>query len=143
MISNLKTKSNYMFNSSLVILILFVIISIVGLALWLNNPSIGLHKNSSYSIALTTFLWTWVTIAGFYLLFSLINGIIILEKDWGNKCLNNSSCKTLWGTLTLIPLGLIASLVFGAIAKKQFKNYKPAEKEVYNKHSHSCCDSCC
>lgn len=55
-------------------------------------------------------LWVTLIFSFVGLILSIIAGIQILTTDWQDEKLRDS--KTLWGILTLVILGPIASLIF-------------------------------
>ena len=57
----------------------------------------------------------WVVLSVFSII-PFILGILILATDWKNEEINNK--KILWGILTLLLLGPIASLVFSVQSRK-------------------------
>ncbi len=54
------------------------------------------------------------------LIFDIINAIKILTTDWEDQELNNS--KTIWGILSLILLGPIATIIFGNMVINKLGN---------------------
>jgi multisubunit Na+/H+ antiporter MnhG subunit len=59
---------------------------------------------------------------------SFILGIIILATDWKNEEINNN--KILWGILTLVLLGPIASLIFSIQSINIYKNINDILNDV-------------
>ncbi|MDE6289524.1 MAG: hypothetical protein K2L64_02035 [Ureaplasma sp.] len=55
-------------------------------------------------------------------IFMIINGIKILSTNWKYKQLEDN--KILWGVLTFVVLGTIASLVFSCMALKELESQK-------------------
>lgn len=140
MIRNSKTKANYMIMSSIILTILTFISIIAVIIVRVKWDGVDFWNNAG----LQTSLWLAVTLSFMFVLFSFINGIIIMSKNWENNHLN--SIKGVWGFLTIIPLFLIGSAIFGFIAKKDLKNYKAPRPQtrivkelVYECDDDSCC----
>ncbi len=70
-------------------------------------------------------------IASFVL--DIINAIAILTTDWENEELNSD--RTIWGILTLVVLGPIASLIFASKAKKVLSKNQTNSVETSTKES--------
>ena len=72
---------------------------------------------------LSFFVWnTFISLIIFYCVLIatyIYMGVEILRTDWIDKDLNKD--KKIWGILTIIPLGWIASLVFYINANKKIK----------------------
>lgn len=117
--SNCIKKSKYLFKSSLIMIVLTVIFTILFIIMLSTSPAIKIEDNLTYPIGLTIVLVLFIILSILDVIFCIINAIVILSNDWENKNLNDPSCKILWGVLSLVLLGLIASLVFSIIAKKE------------------------
>ncbi len=59
------------------------------------------------------------------IILNIICGIKVLATDWKDNDLNND--KTLWGVLTFVILGGIASLVFSLKATKKLTEQQPLQ----------------
>lgn len=116
---NCIKKSKYLFKSSLTMLLLTFVLTIPFIIMLSISPTIQIEEDLSYSIGFTIVLTLFIILLILNAIFCIINAIIILSNDWKNKNLNDPSCKILWGVLSLVLLGLIASLIFSIIAKKE------------------------
>lgn len=125
MIKNSKTKATYMVMSSVIITILtFISIVAVITVAATRNDSIKFWNDAG----MQTSLWIAVTLSTIFLIFSFVNGLVIMNKNWENSHLN--SIKVMWGFLTIIPLFLVGSAIFGFIARKELRNYVVSKKST-------------
>ena len=61
---------------------------------------------------------------------TIVQAIKTLATDWNDKTLNND--KILWGLLSLMILGPIATLVFGSKIMEAYSGYSPSVKQEIN-----------
>lgn len=119
---------------SVIVFIMFFL----TLGLWLGSYDYDYYYNGhwyydnngiDYDIAFIMF----ITFSSLFGALSIAFGIWILAKDWKNKNINSGNCKILWGILSILLLGLIASFIFGLIALNNYKkaNWKP---QITNEH---------
>ena len=66
-----------------------------------------------------------IAVAITIIILNIICGIKVLATDWKDNDLNND--KTLWGVLTFVILGGIASLVFSLKATKKLTEQQPLQ----------------
>ena len=110
-----------------IVAILMVILIIIGVVVavtsvggteWVYDPYFGdYYQEASLNIAQLIIGVVLIVIAALVSgIMTLVNAIRILATDWKDESLKND--KTLWGILTLLILGPIASLIFGIKATK-------------------------
>lgn len=123
---DLFKKANFIKKSSLSLLIIFASIFALAIILAIAAGASSITGSITLSgahgiLAASTALWIITGISAvIYAIFCIINAVYTMSTDWKNKNLND--VKIVWGILTLIILGAIASLVFGCKAVKELKN---------------------
>ena len=107
----------------LIIIFLSIFIALLATPNNVGNPFSSTSEDPTYKqtwlvitiLLIISVIFTWI--------FELLNGIFILSISWDTKIIPDKSTKILWGVLTIIPLGLFASLTFSIIGMKNLKKY--------------------
>ncbi len=129
-IINIK-KESLMKKLSIFIILSIISICTIPLAIVLMIVIIAVVDHPDYMLSpllmiIPYFLFSITPLLNFIL------GIIILATDWKNEEINSK--KILWGILTLLLLGPIASLVFSVQSRKIYKSIDGIlDDETYKK----------
>lgn len=119
---------NFLLYSSLILIISMIIFACIFIALLATPNDVG--SPFTHSSEDPTYQKVWLTFTILLIIsvllawiFEIVNGILILSTKWDTRIIPEKSIKTMWGVFTIIPLGLIGSLIFAIIAKNNAKKY--------------------
>ncbi len=123
-----KNWINFLFYSSIIwiasiIIFLSIFIALLATPNNVGNPFSASSEDPTYQQAWLAITILLIISVIFTAIFELLNGIFILSISWDTKLIPEKSTKILWGVLTIIPLGLFASLTFSIIGKINLKKY--------------------